>query len=302
VHAPIEVPPERSAACAERIRAAGLYPVHLSGAESAAEVAEHAAKAAEAGLEFPIEMGAPFPTEHKHKRRIIRRLRQADPAYMAMVENLDDNIGRVLAALEESGQADHTLVVLTSDNGGLSTAESSPTSNAPLREGKGWMEEGGVRVPWLFRWPGQITAGTTSSEPLATHDLYPTFLAAAGLAPLPEQHVDGVDLGPVFAGGTLDREALYWHYPQYGNQGATPGCSVRKGPWKLIEFFEDGHLELYHLPDDPGEAVDRAADEADIRDELHDMLKAWRTEVGAEIPGRNLDWPPPDFGGDPAEV
>jgi arylsulfatase A-like enzyme len=210
-----------------------------------------------------------------------------------MIESVDENIGRLLQALEETGQAEDTVVIFTSDNGGLATAEGSPTCNAPLAEGKGWMYEGGTREPLIVRWPGVAQPGTWCDKPVTSPDLYPTLLEAAGLPLMPEQHVDGVSLVPLFTGKReLDRDALYWHYPHYGNQGGTPGSSVRAGDWKLIEFFEDGRLELYNLREDVGEEHNLAAELPGRTARLAGMLAAWRESVEAKIPQPNPDYVP----------
>jgi len=227
---------------------------------------------------------------------------QSDPVYAAMIKRLDWNIGRVLSALEELGKAQDTLVIFTSDNGGLATAEGSPTCNLPLAEGKGWMYEGGTREPLIVRWPGRIEAGSTCDVPVTSPDFYPTILEAAGLDLIPEQHCDGVSLMPLLRGGSaLDREAIFWHYPHYGNQGGTPGSSVRAGDWKLIEFFEDGRLELYNLREDPGEKDNRAEREPGRVKELHGLLRAWREEMEAIIPEPNPDYDPSLWDLDPTE-
>ncbi|HEY8590777.1 MAG TPA: sulfatase-like hydrolase/transferase, partial [Naasia sp.] len=213
---------------------------------------------------------------------------QSHPVYAAMMANLDANIGRLLDALTESGRAENTLVIITSDNGGLSTAEGSPTSNAPLAEGKGWMQDGGVRVPFLVGWPGRLPAGATSELPFSSPDLYPTLLAAAGAPPRPEQHVDGVDLLPAWSGDDGAHGPLFWHYPHYSNQGGTPGAAVREGRWKLLRFFEDGRQELYDLEADPGEQRDVAADEPEMVARLGRLLDEWSADVVARVPERNL--------------
>jgi arylsulfatase A-like enzyme len=248
-----------------------------------------------------FETGDRFPTEHKRDGRIERRLVQSDPTYAAMVEALDRNVGRVLDALERSGQADDTVVVFTSDNGGLATAEGSPTTNRPLAEGKGWMHEGGNRVPLLVRWPGvtdRAGAPEAVDEPATSPDVYPTLLDAAGV-PIPEgQGVDGESLRPVLTGGSLDREAVFWHYPHYGNQGGTPASAVRAGRWKLVEFFEDDHVELYDLEADVGETTDLSRERPDRTRALHDRLREWRRSVGATLPTANHDFEPwPDRAG-----
>ncbi len=243
-----------------------------------------------------FEEGEHFPCEHKKDRRVIRRLVQSDPEYAAMIKSLDENIGRLLGALEELGKAEDTAVFFTSDNGGLATAERSPTCNAPLAEGKGWMYEGGTREPLLVRWPGRIEPGSVCTVPVTSPDFYPTMLEMVGLDPMPEQHCDGVSMLPLLGDGdSLEREGLFWHYPHYGNQGGTPGCSVRAGDYKLIEFFEDGRLELYNLREDISEERNLAEEEPEVRDRLHGLLVDWREEVEARIPEPNPDYSPEDW-------
>jgi len=238
----------------------------------------------------PFVVGEQFPCEHRRPHRVTRRQLQSDPGYAAMVWSMDENIGRLLQAVEDAGQADNTAVFFTSDNGGLSTSEGAPTCNFPLHEGKGWMYEGGTREPLLVSWPGVTDPGSRCTVPVTTPDFYPTMLEMAGTDLIPEQHVDGVSLAPALAGGELEREAIYWHYPHYGNQGGTPGSSVRAGDWKLIEFFEDGRLELYNLREDLSETVNLAEERADIATQMHQMLQAWRAEIGADLPTPNPEW------------
>ena len=271
------------------------YAVHTPIQAPRELVAKYEDKARRLGLdrEKALEEGEPFPFKANWEARVIRRLIQSHPVYAAMIENLDWNIGRVLQALEETGQADNTLVMFTSDNGGLATAEGSPTTNRPLSEGKGWMYEGGTREPLIARWRGRIRPGATCSVPVTSPDLYPTLLDVAGLPARPEQHVDGVSFAPLLAGGgRLERDAIFWHYPHYGNQGGTPGASVRCGDHKLIQFFEDGRLELYNLREDIGETRNLAAEQPALARELHGRLTAWQQRVEAKIPGPNPDWRP----------
>jgi arylsulfatase A-like enzyme len=209
-----------------------------------------------------------------------------------MVYSLDENIGRLLDALERTDQAENTVVIFTSDNGGLATAEGSPTSNAPLSEGKGWMYEGGTREPLIIKWPGVIEPESTCSVPVTSPDFYPTLLEITGLELMPAQHADGTSLVPLLKRtGDLER-AIFWHYPHYGNQGGTPGASVREGDCKLIEFFEDGHVELYNLREDPGEKHDLSEEEPELADELWGTLAKWRQEVEAKMPQPNPDFVP----------
>lgn len=271
------------------------YAVHVPIQAPAELVRKYERKARDMGLDQvqAFEDGEHFPCLHKKDQRIRRRLLQSDPVYAAMVENLDTNVGRLLDVLDELGQANDTIVIFTSDNGGLSTAEGSPTCNAPLCEGKGWMYDGGVREPLLVRWPGHVKAGGTCDVPVTSPDFYPTFLEAAALDPMPDQHCDGVSLMPLLRGGgaeTLGRDAIFWHYPHYSNQGGRPACAVRAGDWKLIEFFEDAKIELYNLRDDIEEEHDLAAAQPRRVRELHAKLVAWRRSIEAKIPDVNPDY------------
>jgi arylsulfatase A-like enzyme len=216
------------------------------------------------------------------------RLVQNHAAYAAMLQQMDAAIGRVFAALDRAGLAERTIIVFTSDNGGLSTAEGHPTSNLPLRGGKGWPYEGGIRTPWIIRAPGITKSNSVCDTPVITMDLYPTLLELAGLPLAPAQHMDGVSLAAALKGGQLSRAApLFWHYPHYGNQGGAPYGAVRDGDWKLIEWFEDGSLELFNLRDDPGEQRDLAAVNPQKTQELHARLVGWRDDTHALMPTPN---------------
>jgi arylsulfatase A-like enzyme len=199
-----------------------------------------------------------------------------------MIETLDRNVGRLMEKLTELGLEDQTIVFFMSDNGGLATAEGSPTSNLPLRAGKGWLYEGGIREPMFIRWPGSGTAGQVCSVPVTSTDFYPTMLEMAGLEARPKQHVDGISLVPLFRGDSLAPRALFWHYPHYSNQGGKPGAAIRFGDLKLIEFFEDQHVELYDLAADPGEKNNLADQLNGRRDELLRMLHRWQISTGAK--------------------
>lgn len=221
------------------------------------------------------------------------RLVQEHPVYAAMVEAMDLAVGKVLAKLDELGLSDNTLVIFTSDNGGLSTSEGWPTSNLPWRAGKGWLYEGGIREPLLVRWPRVVQPGMVIDTPVASPDFFPTLLEAAGLQPAPGQQLDGQSLLPWVRGtGRLADRALYWHYPHYGNQGGAPGAAIRRGPWKLIEWFEDGKVELFNLAEDPGETHDRSAAEPQRAAQLRAELHAWQRAVGAKFPTPNPAFDP----------
>jgi len=212
------------------------------------------------------------------------RLRQCHTTYAAMVEAMDEQVGRVLSELAKIGVADHTAVILMSDNGGLSTSEGSPTSNLPLRGGKGWLYEGGIREPFLIRWPGVTEPGSHCDIPVISTDFYPTILEMAGLPPKKDQHLDGVSLVPLLTGATrIDRDAVYWHYPHYSNQGGFPGGAIRMGDWKLIERFEDGQVHLYDLKLDTGEREDLSSRYPERVDLMRNKLHAWYAEVDAKF-------------------
>ena len=216
------------------------------------------------------------------------RLVQDHAVYAGMVEAMDQAVGKVLDALDRLGLTDNTVVIFTSDNGGLSTSEGHPTSNMPLRAGKGWMYEGGIRVPWIIRAPGLTKPGQVCDTPIISMDLYPTLLELAG-APIPvAPSIDGISLVRLLSGVDLNPRPLFWHYPHYGNQGGAPGGVVRDGDWKLIEWYEDGTRELFNLKTDFAEANNLATEMPDKVRELHEKLVSWRSEVGAVMPTTNL--------------
>ncbi len=228
--------------------------------------------------------GPEFLPEGEHQARQV----QNHAVFAAMVEAMDAAVGTVLDALKRLGLEDHTTVFFMADNGGLSTAEGAPTSNVPLRAGKGWLYEGGIRVPMITKWPGVTKPGGECCHPVTSTDFYPTMLEMAGVPSRPEQHVDGVSFAPLLRGETLPKDRpLFWHYPHYGNQGAFPGAAVRLGSHKLIEFFEDSHFELYNLQEDLGEQHNLIEDVPNYAETLTEMLHAWQKEVGARFPTPN---------------
>ena len=215
--------------------------------------------------------------------RFVERIRQGHPTYAGMVETLDRNVGRLMSKVEEMGLKDHTIIIFMSDNGGLSTAEGSPTSNLPLRGGKGWLYEGGIREPMIIRWPGSGTEGKVCSIPVTSTDFYPTILSMAGLGAMPEQHMDGMDLTPLFIDeGMLPERPIFWHYPHYSNQGGKPGAAMRLGDFKIIEFFEDQAVELYDLSNDIGEMQDLSTVYPEKCEEMLRLLHRWQVSVEAE--------------------
>ena len=215
------------------------------------------------------------------------RLTQDHVVYAAMVEAMDLAVGKVLAKLDELGRRENTIVIFTSDNGGLSTSEGWPTSNLPLRGGKGWMYEGGIREPLIVRWPAVVKAGSVIGTPVGSPDFFPTLLEVAGAKPQPGQVLDGTSLVPLLKGGTLPERALFWHYPHYGNQGGAPASAVRRGDWKLIEWEEENRAELFNLAQDIGEKNNLADKEPQRLSELRAELAAWQKQVGAKFPSPN---------------
>jgi len=228
----------------------------------------------------------------------------SDPTYAAMIASVDESVGRVLVLLDELKLADKTLVIFSSDNGGVGgyvregvKTAGDVTDNAPLRGGKGMLYEGGIRVPYIFRWPGKIPAGTVCDQPINSVDLYPTLLEAAGAEPPASYPLDGVSYFKLLTGGgqgSLSREAIFWHFPGYlgagvGSWRTTPAGAIRSGDWKLQEFFEDGRLELYNLREDLSQKNNLAAAQPDKVKELQARLTAWRQAINAPMPTKNTE-------------
>ena len=213
------------------------------------------------------------------------RLRQDNPAYASMVYAMDENVGRLLEKLDELKLADKTVVIFTSDNGGLSTVggkKGGPTSVRPLRAGKGWCYEGGIRVPWIIRAPGVTKAGTRSAVPIYSADAYPTMLELAGLPARPEQHKDGLSLVPLLRDGKApEREFIVWFYPHYHGSNWRPGAAIRAGRWKLLEHYAYQKVELFDLEEDPGEKKDLSGEQPEKTKELLGKLRGYLKEVGA---------------------
>ncbi|MCE9568361.1 MAG: sulfatase-like hydrolase/transferase [Planctomycetes bacterium] len=220
--------------------------------------------------------------------------RQSNPVYAAMVESVDDAVGRVLKKLDDLKLSENTLVIFTSDNGGLATLEGmefAPTINSPLREGKGYLYEGGIRVPLIVKWPGKVKPGVTDQVACSV-DFFETILEASGGRKPTVPATDGVSLMPIFEGKKLPERALYWHYPHYANQGSRPGGAVRAGDFKLIEFYEDGRRELFNVKADISESRNLAVEKPELVKELATKLDAWRKDVGAKMPTPNPDYKP----------
>ena len=219
------------------------------------------------------------------------------PTYAAMIETLDQSIGRLMAKIDALGLTERTIFIFTSDNGGLHVLEfpgTPATHNRPYRAGKGYLYEGGLREPLIVRWPGVAVAGRVADTPVVLTDLVPTLLEAAGIdAAKTVGPLDGVSLVKLLSGGELPARPLFWHFPNYTNQGGRPAGAIRDGDWKLMEQFEDGALELYNLAADVSETRNLAADEPQRVEKMAAALRAWRARVGARMPVPN-----PDFNAD----
>ena len=234
---------------------------------------------------------AKYPGQPSHGK-------QSHPVYAAMLESLDEAVGRVLKKLDDLKLSDDTIVIFTSDNGGLATLEGmpfAPTFNGPLREGKGYHYEGGIRVPLIVKWPGTVKPNTVVGEVGCSIDFFPTIAQAAGIsldARKSDLVIDGVSLVPVFKGEALSGRNLFWHYPHYANQGSKPGGAVRSGDYKLIEYYEDDRRELFDVKKDLSESNNLIEEKPDVAKSLASKLNAWRKYIGAKMPTPNPDYVP----------
>ena len=236
------------------------------------------------------------------KQTVKIKQHQDNIRFAAMVEAMDESLGRVLAKLKELQLDQNTIIIFFSDNGGMAAANfgnprrvvapdkldfAYATSNLPLRGAKGWLYEGGVRVPMIVKWPGRAKAGSTCAEPVMSTDFYPSLLEMAGLTARPAQHVDGRSFVPGLTGKPYERGAIYWHFPHYSNHGMqSPGGGIRLGDYKLLEYYERGTVQLFNLKTDPGEQNDLAQKEPAIAAKLRANLHQWRRDVKARMIAR----------------
>ncbi|MEM9141818.1 MAG: sulfatase [Bacteroidota bacterium] len=216
---------------------------------------------------------------------------QDNPIYGGLVEQMDDAVGIVLDKLKQLGLEENTIVVFTSDNGGVASGDAFSTSNLPLRGGKGYQWEGGIREPYFIRVPW-LQETKQVDYPVTGSDFYPTLLDLAGIPLKPDQHKDGLSLKPVLEGQKMEERPMFWHYPHYGNQGGEPSSVIRAGDWKLIHYWEDGRDELYDLNSDPGEQTDVAEKHPDLRSELATQLHKYLQNLGAEVPQPDPEFDP----------
>ncbi len=227
--------------------------------------------------------------ETKQEHTVNSRVVQNRPDYASTIKVVDISVGRILRTLTDLKLDDNTIVIFFSDNGGLCTIRTGgPTSNAPLRSGKGWLYEGGVREPLLVRVPGLTKPGSTCQTPVLSTDFYPTLLELCGVPAMPAQHVDGMSFVDLLSGKprTVGR-TLCWHYPHYHGSSWEPGASILDGDWKLIEFYDDDVVELYNLHDDPSESVDLSASKPELTAQLIKKLRTWQNQTGAQMPRLN---------------
>jgi arylsulfatase A-like enzyme len=258
-----------------------FYAVHSPIQTSREKWKKYRDKAAQMGVAATgYQMGRYMP---------IRQV-QDNPVYAGLVEQMDDAVGEVLQVLDELDLDENTIVVFTSDNGGVAAGDNFSTSNKPLRAGKGYQFEGGIREPYFIKIPGLSRGGEKIDYPVTGTDFYPTFLELAGAGQRPMEHNDGISLVPLLKGETLPERALIWHFPHYGNQGGEPSSIIRRGRWKLIHYYEDGREELYDLAEDIGETTDLAAENPDKVEQLGTELRNYLTEVGAKYPSPDPEY------------
>ncbi len=261
------------------------YAVHTPIQAKKEDVEYFTEKAKKMGLDRlnPFVEGEEMPTDDKKGVRVQRRSIQSDPCYAALIYNLDQNVGRLLNAVEESGEKDNTIIIFSSDNGGLATAEGAPTCNLPLSEGKGWTKEGGLRVPLLINFPKLVQKGSICDLAVTTPDIFSTVLELVG-TPVKDENIDGVSFLPSLKREDQPSRPIFWHYPHYGNQGGRPGAAVRYRNHKLIQYFEDGRCELYDLANDRSERDNLIYKQPQKTQELLGYLTEWQNKVGALYP------------------
>ena len=226
----------------------------------------------------------------KMERYLPIRFHQDHPIYAGLVETMDDAVGYVLDALDDLGLDKNTMVIFTSDNGGVSSGDAYSTSNAPLRAGKGSQYEGGIREPYFIKVPWLKNAIKETDVPVSGTDFYPTIVDLLGGELKPNQHQDGLSLKPLILGQEIPERPLIWHYPHYGNQGGEPSSIVRLGDWKLIHYYEDVRDELSRLSEDIREDNDLAEVYPEYVDELHNVLFDYLEEVGAKFPTKDPEY------------
>ena len=243
---------------------------------------------------YRVKAAAQSPPKERFEidRTLPVRIVQDNPIYAGLIDEMDNAVGRVLKKIDELNLSTNTIVIFTSDNGGVVSGDSFSSSQLPYRGGKGRQWEGGTRVPLYIRAPDFTAAASVCDTPVSGIDYFPTLLELAGVTSAPKQTIDGVSLVPLLKGGNLAPRPLFWHYPHYGNQGGEPSSIIRSGDWKLIHYWEDGRNELYNLAADIGEQHNQAATETKCAADLWSQLQAWLKSTGAKIPQPNPDYKP----------
>lgn len=267
---------------------AETIPSAIEGGKGEYDLTTKAEEFMEAHRDEPFFLYLPHNTPHinySSRSNLVEKYRNSfEPVYAALMETMDDSVGRILKKLEQLDLAKNTIVIFTSDNGGLHVPEGKHakiTFNTPFRAGKGYLYEGGTRIPLIVRWPAKIKPGRVTDLSVINTDWLPTFMEIAGV-PLAER-LDGISLASfLVAGKQPPSRRLFWHFPHYTNQGSRPAGAVRHGKWKLIEYYDTGELELYDLSMDISEKTNLVAREASLVSELKAALAAWRQEVGAQ--------------------
>jgi arylsulfatase A-like enzyme len=206
-----------------------------------------------------------------------------------MIYSVDENIGKLFSRLRDLGLDGNTIIIFTSDNGGLSTSEGSPTCNFPLRAGKGWLYEGGIRVPLIIKYPGRTKPGAERRTPVSSVDFFSSIIEMTGSEPVSVK-TDGISIVPLLKKDKMKPRPLFWHYPHYSNQGVEPGSAVRLGKYKLIDNFEKGKQELYDLENDISETNDISSRYPDKTNELYKLLRDWRNKTNAKMMEQNPNW------------
>jgi len=271
------------------------YSVHVPIDAKPDQIEYFKEKAKRMGLDQKeaFEEGEFYPVEHKKDQRVLRRLFHSDPDYAALIYNVDINVGKLVSALEKEGLMEDTVIVFTSDNGGLATSMGSPTCNAPAKEGKGWIYDGGTRVPSFVVWKDHIRAGSSCDAPTTTPDYFPTYLELAGVKNPEDNKIDGVSLASLWnESAELTERPIFWHYPHYSGHGGTPGASVILGRYKLIQFFEEMEVELYDLIDDVSESHNLRDEMPEKAEEMLALLHDWQNSIEVMMPERNPDFVP----------
>jgi arylsulfatase A-like enzyme len=228
---------------------------------------------------------------YKMERVLPIRQVQDNPIYGGLVATMDAAVGIVLKTLKDNGLDKNTIVVFTSDNGGVASGDNFSTSNLPLRGGKGYQWEGGIREPFFIKVPWLESKVTETNFPVIHTDFYPTFLDLAGIALKPKQHIDGISLKPILEGKEINTDRpLFWHYPHYGNQGGEPSSIIQQNGWKLIHYWEDNRLELFKLPSTEKDELNVVAKHPKLAKQLHNKLMNWLQKVDAKFPKKDTEY------------